>query len=1528
MKIKLRNTKFQKYLLALSALILVSAIPFFAGSGLDDAEPLDSYLNGNFPSSLPQRLPYEPVFPNLTFDSPLTFNEVPNTNKIIIGQRDGQLFWFDKVPDVTTKNVLLDLSDKVGLVWDGGFLGLALHPEFGTVGKNYFYAYYSTEDSNSADFPNFYTTQSCHSEEYWGNFLVLVRYEMDPVTLDVQESSEQVLLKLRMYGTTHRGGGLLFGDDGFLYLTTGDQTAFKKAQDITNNLDGGVLRLDVDMDNTKSHPPVRTMPQDHGFFDEITGNGYWIPNDNPFLSPAGHNFEEYYSLGHRNPHRMTKDRATGDLYVGEIGGGRHEEINVVKKGKNYGWPVYEGLHNHGTGCVSGLLNGMAHEQPLTFFPRSQANAIIGGFVYRGSEVPELQGKYICADYGNGEEIWSIDIDTGDYTQLGNFTSTNIISFGEDQQAELYIMKLGVSTLYKMVTKDDPFSTIPQFLSETGAFQDLNTLEPTDGLIPYDLVESFWSDGALKKRWVGIPNDGSHNTAAEKIQYSENDVWNLPVGSVLVKHFELPVNESNPTITKRLETRFSVKAANGNFYFATYKWNDQETDAELLTTGLDETINIVRADGSTSTQTWQYPSNSDCISCHNPTSGGTLGMRTRYLNKDFTYSKTGRTANQLVTLSHLGILDQLITDADTGTLLTAKAMNDPNATIDDKARSYMDLNCAYCHRPGTGNRGNFDLRLKLNMAETGLLTASPYESMGIPEARIIDPGDTGTSLLYHRLNSTAPAIKMPPIAKNELDDNAIALIGEWIGQLTYSGESSVDVTEGIYYLESKSSGKIIEIADALTTNGANVQQGTYADLPNQQFEITKETETRYTLKAEHSDKHVEVAFAGQAPGTNVRQNSENQGSEQAWSFEDAGNGYVYIISKANGLYLDVANASNQDGANIQVWTANNNDAQKWKLNRVNNETTLCVTIDNSYGDVEEINVDGSISPWSSDLELITDGNSTRGEQTLGLRFNNVAVPQGASVKSAYLQFTVDEVSTGSSALVIRGEDADDADTFVRAINNVSQRVVTSASRTWSPPSWNTVGESDIDQRSGDLSAVVQEIIDRPGYAGNSMAFIITGSGTRIAESYDGSSASAPKLCITYTMVNDCEPDAIVPEYTIDGVIQNGFGDIILTEGQTVELRALSNEPGATITLPDGTPVGDSYDLGSVSASANGTYIFETQEGCRAILNIEVIEISCPAQGTPCDDGDPDTTNDVEDGNCNCAGTPITSTTICVSIDNSFGDVEEFKGDGSVYPWSSDLELVFDGNSARGEQLVGLRFTDLGIPNGATINSAYLQFTVDEPSAGASSIVIAGEASDSAQPFLNNPNEITSRTKTNATVTWEPPVWATVGLSGADQQTADLSTIVQEIVNRPDFGTNSAVAFILSGTGTRTAESYDGSQSGAPKLCISYEGGTARVGNFRAVIEPNGDDISEIFENEFMVFPNPTSGILNLDLKNFEDIALSCTVLNSLQQQVHRTSFGKNHKRFEVIDMDNLADGIYIVIIQSELGTVSKRIILKK
>ncbi|NKI32006.1 PQQ-dependent sugar dehydrogenase, partial [Croceivirga thetidis] len=766
----------------------------FQPPGLTSPEPIGQFLNNTFPRNNVVQPPYEIAFPNITFNSPLNFNLVPGQNKFVIGQRNGQIYWFENDENTPQKNLLVDLSDEVAIVRDGGFLGLAIHPQFGNAGKNFIYIYYSTKSvTGDTTLEGPPLGLSCGLERFHGNYLHLERFEVNPNNFTFIDGSLVTMFKLQLYNTTHRGGGMEFGDDGFLYLTTGDQSTYKSSQSISDNLDGGVLRLDVDKDPSKSHAPIRTMPADAGESDEFSGIEYWIPNDNPFNNNDGSIFEEYYTLGHRNPHRMTKDRETGTFYIGEIGESKHEEINVVVKGKNYGWPVYEGNAGPSTFCSPNLLNNMPHERPLVEFPRADANAIMGGYVYRGSNIPELYGKYICADFGTGDEIWSVDTTNGNYELLGNFLPTNIISFGQDYDGELYLLKQGENVnLYRLVPTELDVATIPSTLSETGAFSSLEDLTVVDGFIPYELIDPFWSDGALKKRWLAIPNDGTHNTPGERISYSENGDWDFPTGTVIIKHFEFPIDENNPSLTKKIETRFSIKGEDGNFYFLTYNWNDQETEAFLQETGIEEPIQVTTLGGGTKTVQWHFPSNAECIGCHNSTTKGSLGLRTRYLNKDFTYESSGITANQLVTLSHLGIIEQNISDTNTSNFLTHSSIYDTNASLEQRARSYLDLNCAYCHRPGaSGDRANFDLRLTNSLDETGLLNAEANTPLGLsPTEKIIDPGNASNSILYHRVNSVDPSIMMPQLAKNEIDIEGVTLLEQWINQLnpnTNTGE---------------------------------------------------------------------------------------------------------------------------------------------------------------------------------------------------------------------------------------------------------------------------------------------------------------------------------------------------------------------------------------------------------------------------------------------------------------------------------------------------------------------------------------------------------------------------------------------------------------------------------------------------------------------------------------------------------------------------------------------------------------------
>ena len=192
--------------------------------------------------------------------------------------------------------------------------------------------------------------------------------------------------------------------------------------------------------------------------------------------------------------------------------------------------------------------------------------------------------------------------------------------------ELYIGVEGWNPIFRLKKSDDngEGKSIPEFISQTGAFSDLATLTPASGVIPYDITAPLWSDGAAKFRWVAIPNDGSHDTAAEQISYSEEDDWAFPQGTVFIKHFEIALDEANPSETRRLETRFLVHGEEGVYYAFTYRWYEDESDAYLLSQGESEVLTIKNAQGSTRFQSWDYPGQSDCLACH--TNGCRLRIR--------------------------------------------------------------------------------------------------------------------------------------------------------------------------------------------------------------------------------------------------------------------------------------------------------------------------------------------------------------------------------------------------------------------------------------------------------------------------------------------------------------------------------------------------------------------------------------------------------------------------------------------------------------------------------------------------------------------------------------------------------------------------------------------------------------------------------------------------------------------------------------------------------------------------------------
>jgi|GEM_PF-426534 len=420
---------------------------------------------------------------------------------------------------------------------------------------------------------------------------------------------------------------------------------------------------------------------------------------------------------------------------------------------------------------------------------------------------------------------------------------------------------------------------------------------------------------------------------------------------------------------------------------------------------------------------------------------------------------------------------------------------------------------------------------------------------------------------------------------------------------------------------------------------------------------------------------------------------------------------------------------------------------------------------SLDDAEE-DVNGVVRRGRQQLRLVFSNNN-QGNQTVGLRYRNVNIPQGATITNARIQFTTESTAnTNPSNMVIRGEAADNSAGYTNAAFGLSSRSTTAASVNWSPANWNVVGQAGADQLTPNLSNVVQEIVNRPGWnAGNSLSFLVDGTGRRRAESWNGSAADAPELIIEYATPVFGNTNLTPGTYTVTVTDANGCGST------------------ATVTINEPAPI---------VITAN--------------------DVSCNGAG----DGSVTATGGT--GNLNVSVSQATINTLTNQISFGNDDAEQFQN-GNVNRGNNDLELGFDNNN-NGFQTVGMRFRNLGIPQGAVITNAYVQFTAKNGgNLNPSNLTIVGQDANNAGGIQANTNNLTNRPTTAASVAWSPANWA-ANQVGAAQRTPDLSSIVQEIVNRAGWSSGNNLLLMVSGQGRRRAFSYNGNQAGAPELVIEW------------------------------------------------------------------------------------------------------------
>ena len=296
-------------------------------------------------------------------------------------------------------------------------------------------------------------------------------------------------------------------------------------------------------------------------------------------------------------------------------------------------------------------------------------------------------------------------------------------------------------------------------------------------MPYGLNQPFWSDGALKSRFVALPNDGLRDTPEEQVAFSAFGDWAYPTGTVFMKHFELPLDEADPTKTARLETRFLVLGDDQQWYGLTYRWRPDRSEADLLAAEETADYTIRTSDGGTRTQTWYFPSRLDCLSCHRQGSGGALGPSTHQLNGELSDSGTSGSGNQLRTWNDLGMFSPPLDGAAIPMLPKSPSFMDVAAPLQDRARSWLDSNCSYCHRPGEANAG-FDARFTTPFPAQQFLWTGVRNDLGNPDTVVIYPGDPMLSALWRRSEAVGPTA-MPPLAKALAEEPAVDLLEAWI-----------------------------------------------------------------------------------------------------------------------------------------------------------------------------------------------------------------------------------------------------------------------------------------------------------------------------------------------------------------------------------------------------------------------------------------------------------------------------------------------------------------------------------------------------------------------------------------------------------------------------------------------------------------------------------------------------------------------------------------------------------------------------
>ena len=718
------------------------------------------------------------AFANLTFSQPLGMAVPPGeNNRLFVLEKNGVI---QVIPNLAnpSKTIFLNLASLVNARTaapaevfqtssEQGLLGLAFHPDYAN-NRRFFVVYSVTVGGN--------------------RFQRLSEFLASPTNPNAAlPNSERIFLQQSNRASNHNGGDLHFGPDGYLYMAWGDEGGsndqYNTSQKINEGFWSSIIRIHVDPEPAHFVPGNSTgylRPNPHAaVITDAGGNPrYSVPADNPwvgatqFLGAAVNSAQvrtEFWAVGLRNPWRMSFDPATGTLWCADVGQGAREEVNKIVRGGNYEWGFREGFTT-GAKWSSRPAGWTGSHPPLYDYTHGsgplQGRSVTGGFVYRGQNIPSLHGRYVFGDYVSGN-IWALD-DTSSPPSVQRITGEGgIVSFFPDPaNGDVLLADIDSSIIRRLVSRPQ-VANFPQTLAETGLFADPQELLPNPGMHPYEINLPFWSDHARKRRWFGQTH------LASPFGFSAEGNWTLPAGAVWVKHFDLETERGNPATARRLETRVLVQAASGA-YGVSYRWNAAGTQATLADPAGEEFDLAITENGGSLVQRWRIPSMAECMTCHSPQAGHALSFRTRQLNLHG--SIAGSQGNLLTLLAESGYLAGL--NASPAELDRYISPQESAYSLEERARSYLAVNCAYCHNTAGTVPAGWDASAALPLFSTGMIHGGLNSPLH-PDDRLLVPGHPARSAILSRTAASNGYSRMPPLGSFVTDPAGAALLSEWI-----------------------------------------------------------------------------------------------------------------------------------------------------------------------------------------------------------------------------------------------------------------------------------------------------------------------------------------------------------------------------------------------------------------------------------------------------------------------------------------------------------------------------------------------------------------------------------------------------------------------------------------------------------------------------------------------------------------------------------------------------------------------------